>query len=98
MNMAKNQKGQDVNIFAEKYKYLLDLFNSEQEKVKFLQNEYVNLLSGLSNYVNNGNEIIIELKKMWNLNPIIKTNFEIAEPEFPEIDPINETDLLTENS
>ena len=98
MNMAKNQKGQDVNVFAEKYKYLLDLFNSEQEKVKFLQNEYMKLLSGLSNYVNNGDEIIIELKKMWNLNPIIKTNFEIAEPEFPEIDPINETDLLTEKS
>ena len=98
MNMAKNQKGQDVNIFAEKYKYLLDLFNSEQEKVKILQNEYVTLLNGLSNYVNNGDEIIIELKKMWNLNPIIKTNFEIAEPEFPEIDPINETDLLSEKS
>ena len=98
MSMAKNQKGQDVNIFAEKYKYLLDLFNSEQEKVKFLQNEYMSLLNGLSNYVNNGDEIIVELKKMWNLNPIIKTNFEIAEPEFPDIDPINETDLLTEKS
>ena len=36
MNMAKHQKGQDVNVFAEKYKYLLDLFNSEQEKVKLV--------------------------------------------------------------
>ena len=97
MNILKNN-GKDVNIFAEKYKYLLNLFNSEQEKVKFWQNEYMNLLNGLSNYVKNGQEIIIELKKMWNLNPIIKTNFEIAEPEFPDIDPINETDLLTEKS
>ena len=98
MNIAKNQNGQDVNIFAEKYKYLLNLFNAEQEKVKFWQNEYMNLLNELSNYIKNGKEIIIELKKMWNLNPIIKTNFEIAEPEFPDIDPINETDLLTEKS
>ena len=98
LNIAKNQKGQDVNIFAEKYKYLLDLYNSEQEKVKFLQKEYMNLINGLSNYVNNGEEIKVELKKMWNLNPIIKTNFEIADPEFPDIDPINETDLLTEKS
>ena len=98
MSMAKNQKGQDVNVFAEKYKYLLDLFNSEQKKVKFLQNEYMNLLSGLSNYVNNGEEIVVELKKMWNCNPVVKTNFEIVDPEFPDIDPINETDLLTEKS
>ena len=98
INIAKNQKGQDINIFAEKYKYLLDLYNSEQEKVKFLQKEYMNLINGLSNYVNNGEEIKIELKKMWNLNPIIATNFEIADPEFPDIDPINETDLLTEKS
>ena len=98
MNLAKNQKGQEVNVFAEKYKYLLDLFKSEQEKVKILQNEYVNLLNGLSNYVNNGEQIILDLKKMWNLNPVIKTNFEFAELEFPDIDPINETDLLTEKS
>jgi hypothetical protein len=98
MNMAKNQTGQDVNIFSEKYNYLLDLYNSEQDKVKFLQNEYMNLLNGLSNYVNNGEEIIIKLGKMWDLNPILKTNFEMAEPEFPEIEPINESDLFTENS
>ena len=98
MNLAKNQKGQEVNVFAEKYKYLLDLFKSEQEKVKILQNEYVNLLNGLSNYVNNGEQIVLDLKKMWNLNPVIKTNFEFAELEFPDIDPINETDLLTEKS
>ena len=96
--MAKNQTGQDVNIFSEKYNYLLDLYNSEQDKVKFLQNEYMNLLNGLSNYVNNGEEIIIKLGKMWDLNPILKTNFEMAEPEFPEIEPINESDLFTENS
>ena len=35
---------------------------------------------------------------MWDLNPILKTNFEMAEPEFPEIEPINESDLFTENS
>ena len=98
MNMAKNQTGQDVNIFSEKYNYLLDLYNAEQDKVKFLQNEYMNLLNGLSNYVNNGEEIIIKLGKMWDLNPILKTNFEMAEPEFPEIEPINESDLFTENS
>ena len=98
ISMLKNQKGQDVNVFAEKYKYLLDLFNSEQKKVKFLQKEYMNLLSGLSNYVNNGEEIVVELKKMWNFNPVVKTNFEIVDPEFPDIDPINETDLLTEKS
>ena len=98
MNMAKNQTGQDINIFSEKYNYLLDLYNSEQDKVKFLQNEYMNLLNGLSNYVNNGEEIIIKLGKMWDLNPILKTNFEMAEPEFPEIEPINESDLFTENS
>ena len=98
MDLAKNQKGQEVNVFAEKYKYLLDLLNSEQEKVKTMQNEYVNLLHGLSNYVNNGEQIVVDLKKMWNLNPVIKTNFEIADPEFPDIDPINETDLLTEKS
>ncbi len=98
ISMAKNQKGQDVNVFAEKYKYLLNLFNSEQKKVKFLQNEYINLLSGLSNYVNNGEEIVVELKKMWNFNPVVETNFEITDPEFPDIDPINETDLLTEKS
>ena len=98
MNMAKNQTGQDINIFSEKYNYLLDLYNSEQDKVKFLQNEYMNLLNRLSNYVNNGEEIIIKLGKMWDLNPILKTNFEMAEPEFPEIEPINESDLFTENS
>ena len=98
MNLAKNQKGQDVNIFAEKYKYLLDLFNSEQDKVKFLQNEYMSLLNGLSNYVNNGEEIIVKLGKMWNIKPVINSNFEVAEPDFPEIEPINESDLLTEKS
>ena len=98
MDMVKNQRGQDVNIFSEKYKYLLDLYNAEQEKVKFLQNEYMNLLNGLSNYVNNGEEIKVKLEKWWDLNPVLKTNFEMAEPDFPEIEPINENNLFTENS
>jgi len=98
MDMVKNQRGQDVNIFSEKYKYLLDLYNAEQDKVKFLQNEYINLLNGLSNYVSNGEEIKVKLEKWWDLNPILKTNFEMAEPDFPEIEPINEINLFTENS
>ena len=42
IDMIKNQRGQDVNIFSAKYKYLLDLYNAEQNNVKFLQNEYNN--------------------------------------------------------
>ena len=52
--IKEHSSPQEINIFAEKYKFLYNLYNNEKKNCLILQKEYVNMLSRLNEYVNNG--------------------------------------------
>ena len=69
MEILKEHKTiQEVNIFKEKYQYLLNLLKKESERVSILQGEYIRMLSNLSKYIVNGEKILVDLGTMWNIS------------------------------
>ena len=89
---------QEGKAFQEKYEYVQTLLNAEQDKVNLLQNEYMEIIEELIDYINNGNKIYIELGKMWNIKPKKETNFELIEPDPSELGYLSESDLLSTGS
>ena len=98
IKINSNYFPQEIKVFQEKYEYILSLLNAEQDKVNLLQNEYIEIIEGLIDYINNGNKIYIELSKMWNIKPKNKTNFELIEPDPSEMGYLSESDLLSNGS
>ena len=98
INLLSNYFPQETRVFQEKYDYVLSLYNAEQDKVNLLQNEYINIIEGLINYIDKGNKIYIELGKMWNIKPKKETNFELSEPDSSEMGHLSESDLLASES
>ena len=98
INILSNYYPQETRIFQEKYDYILSLYNAEQDKVYLLQNEYINMIEGLVDYIYNGNEILIELGKMWNIKPKKESNFVLLEPDPSEMGHLSERDLLSTGS
>ena len=89
---------QETKVFQEKYEYIQSLLYAEQDKVNLLQNEYMEIIEQLIDYINNGNKIYIELGKMWNIKPKKDTNFELIEPDSSEMGYLSESDLLSNGS
>mgnify|MGYP006873029993 CR=1 FL=1 len=98
LNILSNYDPRETRIFQEKYDYIQCLYNAEQDKVYLLQNEYMNMVEGLVDYIYNGNKILIELGKMWNIKPKNDNNFVLVEPDPSEMGPLNESDLLSTGS
>ena len=98
LNILNNYFPQETRIFQEKYDYILSLYNEEQNKVNVLQSEFLNMIDGLIDYIENGNKIYIELGKMWNIKPKKETNFELVEPESDDMGHLSESDLLSNGS
>ena len=98
LNLINNYLPEETRIFQEKYDYLTNLFNAEQDKVSLLQNEYMNVIEGLMDYIYNGNKISIELGKMWNIKSKKESNFELIEPDSSEMGHLSESDLLSAGS
>jgi hypothetical protein len=98
INILSNYYPQETRIFQEKYDYILSLYNAEQDKVNLLQNEYMKMVEGLVDYIYNGNEILIELGKMWNIKPKKESNFVLFEPDPSEMGHLSERDLLSTGS
>ena len=87
-------------ISVEKYRYLLNLFCNEQDRLKQLKSDYLHLIQDLSNYIENGTKISIDLNKL-NLYNNKKTTYEFnveEEPDSKDLGKLNENDLLTEKS
>ena len=69
INYIKEHKSpQEINIFAEKYKFLYNLYNNEKRNCLILQKEYVDMLSRLNEYVNNGKNILIDIGNLWDVS------------------------------
>ena len=98
LNKLTNYFPQQTRIVQEKYDYILSLYNAEQNKVNLLQNEFLNMIEGLIDYIENGNKIYIELCKMWNITPKKETNFEFIEPDSSDMGYLSESDLLSNGS
>ena len=98
INILSTYFPQETRIFQEKYNYILSLYNAEQDKVNLLQNEYINIIEGLINYIDKGNKIYIELGKMWNIKPKKETSFELIEPDSSDMGHLSESDLLSSES
>ena len=54
----------------EKYDILLKNFESEQKKVKVLQKNYITVIYDLKNYVDNGEEIVVQLEHLFDVFPV----------------------------
>ena len=97
-SILNNYFPQEMRIFQEKYDYILSLLNAEQDKVNLLQKEYIEMLEGLIEYIDNGNKIYVELGKFWNIKPKNETNFIFIEPDPSELGHLSESDLLSAGS
>ena len=102
-------KNEEINIINdnssnyvsnEKYRYLLNLYSNEQDQLKQLKNDYLHLIQDLSNYVENGTKISLDINKLsfnTNKRSTNELNFE-EEPDSIELGRINENDLLTDKN
>ena len=102
-------KNEEINIINdnssncvsnEKYRYLLNLYSNEQDQLKQLKNDYLHLIQDLSNYVENGTKISLDINKIsfnTNKRSTNELNFE-EEPDSIELGRINENDLLTDKN
>ena len=88
------------NVSIEKYRYLLNLFCNEQDENKQLKNDYLHLIQDLSNYIENGTKISLNINKLnYNSNKRTTNEFNIEEePDSIDLGRINENDLLTDKS
>ena len=87
------------NVSEEKYRYLLNLFTNEQDQNKQLKSDYLHLIQDLSNYIENGNKISIDINKL-NIYKTKKISNELKfeEDDSNDLGRINENDLLTDKS
>ena len=75
LKINKIMNSQDVSRnnlkenILEKYDILLKNFEAEQKKVKVLQKSYITIIYDLKNYVNNGEEIVIQLENLFDVFP-----------------------------
>ena len=98
-NYNNNESTNFVSV--EKYRYLLNLFSNEQDQFKQLKSDYLHLIQDLSNYVENGTKISIDINKLNYNNTNKKSTNEInfeEEPDSNDLGRINENDLLTDKS
>ena len=98
-NYNNNESTNFVSV--EKYRYLLNLFSNEQDQFKQLKSDYLHLIQDLSNYVENGTKISIDINKLNYINTNKKSTNEInfeEEPDSNDLGRINENDLLTDKS
>ena len=98
-NYNNNESTNFVSV--EKYRYLLNLFSKEQDQFKQLKSDYLHLIQDLSNYVENGTKISIDINKLNYNNTNKKSTNEInfeEEPDSNDLGRINENDLLTDKS
>ncbi len=98
-NYNNNESTNFVSV--EKYRYLLNLFSNEQDQFKQLKSDYLHLIQDLSNYVENGTKISIDINKLNYNNTNKKSTNEInfeEESDSNDLGRINENDLLTEKS
>ena len=65
-----NKKDESINekssnlVSNEKYIYLLNLYSNEQEQLNQIKNDYIHLIQELSNYIENGKKISIDINKI----------------------------------
>ncbi len=87
------------NVSEEKYRYLLNLFTNEQDQNKQLKSDYLHLIQDLSNYIENGNKISIDINKL-NIykSKKISNELKFEEDDSNDLGRINENDLLTDKS
>ena len=93
------------SVSIEKYKVLLNLYTNDQELIKQLKSDYLNLIQNLGNYLENGNKINLDFNKINqiylnnnnNKRTIENNNFE-DEMDSIELGRINENDLLTDKN
>ena len=102
-------KNEEINIINdnssnyvsnEKYRYLLNLYSNEQDQLKQLKNDYLHLIQNLSNYVENGTKISLDINKIsfnTNKRSTNELNFD-EEQDSIELGRINENDLLTDKN
>ena len=98
-NYNNNESTNFVSV--EKYRNLLNLFSDEQYQFKQLKSDYLHLIQDLSNYVENGTKISIDINKLNYNNTNKKSTNEInfeEEPDSNDLGRINENDLLTDKS
>ena len=87
-------------VSIEKYRYLLNLYSNEQDQLKQLKSDYLHLIQELSNYIENGTKISIDINKIsfqTNKRSTNEINYE-EEPDSTELGRINENDLLTDKN
>ena len=93
------------SVSMEKYKVLLNLYTNDQELIKQLKSDYLNLIQNLGNYLENGNKINLDFNKINQIylnnnkrtNENNNNNFE-DEMDSIELGRINENDLLTDKN
>jgi len=100
INQNNNNDLTSNYVSVEKYRYLLNLFDNEQDRLKQLKSDYLHLIQDLSNYIENGTKISIDLNKL-NLYTNKKTTYEFnldEELDSKDLGKLNDNDLLTDKS
>ena len=101
-----NKKDESINekssnlVSNEKYIYLLNLYSNEQDQLNQLKNDYIHLIQELSNYIENGKKISIDINKI-SFNSYKKSTNEVNYEDnldSNDLGRINENDLLTEKN
>jgi uncharacterized protein YukE len=101
-----NKKDESINekssnlVSNEKYIYLLNLYSNEQEQLNQIKNDYIHLIQELSNYIENGKKISIDINKI-SFNSYKKSTNEVNYEDnldSNDLGRINENDLLTEKN
>ena len=99
----KEESNNDISsnfVSNEKYRYLLNLYSNEQDQLNQVKNDYIHLIQDLSNYIENGKKISIDINKIIfnsykkSLNEL---NYE-DNLDSNDLGRINENDLLTEKN
>lgn len=98
MKKGKNEI-ENETVSSEKYHFLLNLYSSEQDKLKQLKYDYFHLIQDLSSFIENGDKIKIDLNNLSRVNNVNNTTnngYIDEEIDSNELGRINENDLLTD--
>ncbi len=99
----KEESNNDISsnfVSNEKYRYLLNLYSNEQDQLNQVKNDYIHLIQDLSNYIENGKKISIDINKI-SFNSYKKSLNELNYEDnldSNDLGRINENDLLTEKN
>ena len=99
-NEESNNDTSSNLVSNEKYRYLLNLYSNEQDQLNQLKNDYIHLIQDLSNYIENGKKISIDINKI-SFNSYKKSLNELNYEDnldSNDLGRINENDLLTEKN